>query len=49
VSRAGQRVVLTYFGEPPDAMLQCLGGPDASARSEIGAGAMPTPIGVANR
>ena len=25
LTRAGQRVVLTYVGEPPEAMLQCLG------------------------
>lgn len=49
LTRAGQRVVLTYVGEPPDAVLQYRGGPDVSVRPELGTGAMPTPPGPANR
>lgn len=38
LTRAGQRVVLTYVGEPPEAMLQCLGDPSGAVRPELGAG-----------
>jgi ATP-dependent exoDNAse (exonuclease V) beta subunit len=30
LTRAGHRVVLTYVGEPPEAVLQCLGSPSAA-------------------
>ncbi len=30
LTRAGQRVVLTYVGGPPEAVLQCLGSPSAA-------------------
>lgn len=30
LTRAGHRVVLTHVGEPPEAVLQCLGSPSAA-------------------